>query len=125
MQILSDAATAASSESALMPILITVVTTLSGAVSLLWRVGQARAEKTEKRSEQVEERLIGKLDACEENHAIANSQLLSISTRVGKLEGKLAGYEDAREDFSALANLSADVLKAVHEEFCTDDKSKG
>lgn len=48
---------------------------------------------------------------CEEKYEKANQELLSMSTRLGHLEGHIDGYTKARED---IQGLSRDTLDQVH-----------
>jgi len=59
-----------------------------------------------------EANLTSKLAECEEKHAKAQTDMLTMSGRVGQLEGRIDGYKQAREDMAELPRAVAEHLKA-------------
>ena len=59
------------------------------AITTLWRSTVAVTQRTEKR-------LVSKLDECEQKHEHAQTQLISLTGRVGLLEGKFQSLEETK-----------------------------
>ena len=56
-------------------------------------------------------RLNNKLDQCEEKHGEAQSELVTLSNRVGRLEGAASTFQQVKEHMDALPGQVAEKLK--------------
>jgi hypothetical protein len=94
-----------------------VILTLVGAVGIMWTIVQSKSKSVEKRlSEQIEfgkeavEESKAALKECYDSNHLKDESLLSLTGRVGKLEGRLEGHEQAREDIKEMSENYAKVL---------------
>lgn len=81
------------------------VLTLTGAIGVLWKVIHGKFEK-------VEDRLITKLDKCEEHHNRVTETIIVMNREIGTLAGRQEATVDLATDVLRILAESADQ-KAV------------
>lgn len=82
-----------------------ILTALTGAITALWRhlvVRQASIEK----------RLVGKLDKCEEEHKEKNNQIIGLTERVARVEGR---YETIERMHREVLDIVSQPQKPPHD----------
>jgi hypothetical protein len=74
-----------------------IVGGLAAAVTVLWRSMHRQMVNTETR-------VCTKLKECEDRHVERDMWTVSMSEKVGRLEGLMEGHEQAREDLKSLSD---------------------
>ena len=78
-------------------ILTAAIATLAGVVAYLWRTMHTKAVKTE---DKLETRWLD----CERKHNETKNSLHDTDTKVATLEGRMEGYNQAKEDLKGMIN---------------------
>ena len=81
------------------------------AISMLWRRLALGDRKSDERTAATETRLMTKLDECEKKHEAANKEIVTLSEKVGHLEGEMEGHKQAREDLRRMGDEVADFFR--------------
>lgn len=74
-----------------------IVGGLAAAITVLWKSMHKQMVNTEKRVSK-------KLQECEDRHVDRDMWTVSMSEKVGRLEGLMEGHEQAREDLKSLSD---------------------
>jgi hypothetical protein len=79
-------------------VIIVAVTTLAGVITTLWTLMQRMVNRSTQKSDEVESRLMSKLDECEDKHDSSNATMLILTSRVSKMEGSHETLISVQED---------------------------
>ena len=82
-----------------------VLTTMAGAITVMWRALSTSMKESEKR-------LIVKLDKCESEHKSKDAWAKEISLKVGELQGTVKSRDTVKED---LREITGEVVKRIDE----------
>lgn len=88
-------------------VVMAVLTTMSGAITVMWRALSSSMKESEKR-------LIVKLDKCEQEHKAKDEWAKDISLKVGELQGTVKSRDMAKED---LREITGEVVKQIDKRF--------
>ena len=83
-----------------------IASAMAGALAVLWRAMHRQMIATERRVSK-------KLKDCEDRHVERDLWALSMSEKIGRLEGLMEGHDQARED---LRDLSSKVIEIIHKQ---------
>ena len=73
------------------------VTALAGAIIFLWRQVGNKAAATEKILHEKAKETELKLASCEDQHSEASKQIIELTGRVGRMEGRMEGVQGLSE----------------------------
>lgn len=89
---------------------VPVVVSLAGAVGVLWKAVYKQMNDTKEELITNKAELSAKLDQCEAKHKEQHEWAVSMSEKVGRLEGQMEGHTQAREDLRELSSAVIDLL---------------
>ena len=85
--------------------IMAVLTAMTGAITVMWRVLTANQKESERR-------LIVQLDKCESEHQIKDQWAKEISLKVGELQGTVKSRETVKQD---LREITGEVVQKIDE----------
>lgn len=85
--------------------IMTVMTAMAGAITVMWRVLTSNQKESEKR-------LVVQLDKCESEHKIKDQWAKEISMKVGELQGTVKSRETVKQD---LREITGEVVQKIDE----------
>ena len=85
--------------------IMTVMTAMAGAITVMWRVLTSNQKESEKR-------LVVQLDKCESEHQIKDQWAKEISMKVGELQGTVKSRETVKQD---LREITGEVVQKIDE----------
>ena len=85
--------------------IMAVLTAMTGAITVMWRVLTANQKESERR-------LIVQLDKCENEHKAKDEWAKEISMKVGELQGTVKSREVVKED---LREITGEVVAKIDE----------
>lgn len=98
----------------LMPYVVTIVTGLGTAVTVLWKSEKSAIARQLKRQEQEIELARKAVENCEARHTKSDALLLDLTFRVGNLEGRREGVEQlAAELLAKMQSRVEDTAEVV------------
>jgi len=83
--------------------IMTVMTAMAGAITVMWRVLTSNQKESEKR-------LVVQLDKCESEHQIKDQWAKEISMKVGELQGTVKSRETVKQD---LREITGEVVQKI------------